>query len=651
MRQRTRKFLAGLLSLGLLLQAASPLSALAAGTGADPAELTITISETDYGFDQSANQTLKAGSTNVTVRYDSSAQRYVVAGTFGDNMVIAGTQSNGQYPNIKFDIQSKGPGKSIKPQNLNDVEITSTTGVTIDNSSRVYGDLDVNANGYIWIGGTTDGKVTITSTSSRSIYMQPFYNTEGYVAESMVVNAPNSEQFRIIGYHEYNKPLTKNGITVTAKSVILDARYNKQVGKVTFHAPDSGSYVAYTDVEKTNSIALPNNTELTGEYLVIEEGTPATPTLSITVDKGGPTQQTVTLTGKSDGAVDMTGDALNLTATYEPTTGTYTISSTLRSSAVITGTAAGGQKPSLVLTSKQPTLDVSGVKDFSIDAFEMAINGSATIDCDGAVRIASSGSNALSGTLTITNAGDVTLKSKKQTLAGGSIQCSGKVEIISGSSVGFNDLTIKTSDKVSITGYVVDALLQRNCLLDVTASGLTLNNTMGGIGRVKFTPSDGGEYAAFTDAEELENLPNGEVISGSSLSIQPKAASEEPADTAGSTADAGGALAAVMVGGAAVWGGYQAATRVILHKLLPEGAAIPANRGQLALLVWNAAGRPEPAAAPAFTDVADADTAKAAQWCAEQGYLDAKTESTFKPDGLVTKVKVIKVWNAAFPKN
>ena len=401
MRQRTRKFLAGLLSLGLLLQAASPLSALAAGTGADPAELTITISETDYGFDQSANQTLKAGSTNVTVRYDSSAQRYVVAGTFGDNMVITGTQSNGQYPNIKFDIQSKGPGKSIKPQKLNDVEITSTTGVTIDNSSRVYGDLDINANGYIWIGGTTDGKVTITSTSSRDIYMQPFDNTEGYVAESMVVNAPASEQFRIVGYQAYNKPLTKNGITVTAKSVILDARYNKQVGKVTFHAPDSGSYVAYTDVEKTNSIALPNNTEITGEYLKIEAGTPAVPTLSIAVDKGSAAKQTVTLAGRSNGKVDMTGDALNITAVYDPATCTYSISSTLRSSAVITGTAAGGQKPSLVLTSKQPTLDVSGVNDFSIEAPAIAINGNAAIDCDGAVQIISSGSNALSGTLTI----------------------------------------------------------------------------------------------------------------------------------------------------------------------------------------------------------------------------------------------------------
>ena len=65
----------------------------------------------------------------------------------------------------------------------------------------------------------------------------------------------------------------------------------------------------------------------------------------------------------------------------------------------------------------------------------------------------------------------------------------------------------------------------------------------------------------------------------------------------------GGAIAAVAVGGAAIWGGYEIATRVILHSLLPEGTAIPASRGQLALLVWNTAGRPEPAGAPAFADV------------------------------------------------
>ena len=111
----------------------------------------------------------------------------------------------------------------------------------------------------------------------------------------------------------------------------------------------------------------------------------------------------------------------------------------------------------------------------------------------------------------------------------------------------------------------------------------------------------------------------------------------------------GGTIAAVAVGGAAIWGGYEIATRVILNDLLPEGAAIPANRGQLALLVWNTAGRPEPAGAPAFADVTDPDMAKAAQWCTEQGTMDAKGDR-FEPEGWTPKFKVIEVWNKAFPK-
>ena len=111
----------------------------------------------------------------------------------------------------------------------------------------------------------------------------------------------------------------------------------------------------------------------------------------------------------------------------------------------------------------------------------------------------------------------------------------------------------------------------------------------------------------------------------------------------------GGAIAAVAVGGAAIWGGYEIATRVILNGLLPEGAAIPANRGQLALLIWTEKGKPEPAAQPAFADVADADMAKAAQWCTEQGTMDAKGDR-FEPEGWTPKFKVIEVWNKAFPK-
>lgn len=117
----------------------------------------------------------------------------------------------------------------------------------------------------------------------------------------------------------------------------------------------------------------------------------------------------------------------------------------------------------------------------------------------------------------------------------------------------------------------------------------------------------------------------------------------------GGAGGAGAAIAGVAIGGAAVWGGYEITTRVILHSLLPEGAAIPANRGQLALLIWTEKGKPEPAAQPAFADITDAEQAKAAQWCVEQGLLDAR-EGKFESDGWMPKFKTIEIWNKAFPK-
>ena len=112
---------------------------------------------------------------------------------------------------------------------------------------------------------------------------------------------------------------------------------------------------------------------------------------------------------------------------------------------------------------------------------------------------------------------------------------------------------------------------------------------------------------------------------------------------------AGAIVAGAALGGAAVWGGYEITTRIILNDLLPAGAAIPANRGQLALLIWTEKGKPEPAAQPAFADVADPDMAKAAQWCTEQGTMATKGDR-FEPEGWTPKFKVIEVWNKAFPK-
>ena len=124
---------------------------------------------------------------------------------------------------------------------------------------------------------------------------------------------------------------------------------------------------------------------------------------------------------------------------------------------------------------------------------------------------------------------------------------------------------------------------------------------------------------------------------------------DEPVIDGGDGSGFGAVLA--VAGGAAVVGAagfgiYEMATRALLKDLLPEGTAIPATRGELALLLWQNAGRPEPAALPAFADTADTETAKAAQWCTEQGLLTAE-DGAFHPEQKVTKYRVIRIWKQA----
>ena len=84
-----------------------------------------------------------------------------------------------------------------------------------------------------------------------------------------------------------------------------------------------------------------------------------------------------------------------------------------------------------------------------------------------------------------------------------------------------------------------------------------------------------------------------------------------------------------------------------LRETLPAGAAIPANRGELALLLWNAADKPEPEKQPAFTDVSDLETAKAAQWAIETGLMETESSGKFAPAKRVTRLKVFRTWKAA----
>ena len=113
--------------------------------------------------------------------------------------------------------------------------------------------------------------------------------------------------------------------------------------------------------------------------------------------------------------------------------------------------------------------------------------------------------------------------------------------------------------------------------------------------------------------------------------------------------DGGAGIAVLAIGGAAVaglvgYGVYSYVSEQQLKALLPEGVAVPENRAQTALLLWNTADRPEPAAQPAVPDVADPDTAKAAQWCVEQGLMNLKFRGRFAPDGSSPAYKTLNAY-------
>ena len=105
-------------------------------------------------------------------------------------------------------------------------------------------------------------------------------------------------------------------------------------------------------------------------------------------------------------------------------------------------------------------------------------------------------------------------------------------------------------------------------------------------------------------------------------------------------------LVGVAVVGVAGVVAYQVGTELILDQLLPAGVAVPHTRAELAMLLWNTAGRPAPATLPAFADVADPELAQAAQWAIEQGHLKARADGSFKPDKGVAKWRVIRGYRA-----
>ena len=723
MKRWTRKLLAGLLSFGMLLQVASPLSALAADSvGADTAELIVILKQGDTGKEitayvgQDTTSIDLGGNYKPTVAY--GVDGYIITGPMGmyhsasgngqgysDEVTIKGV--NGHTPSLKQDGQVNGDltvenvDSFTKIGSVNGAEKINCTGdVELETESNVSYGLNVGTQGSVTVTATgkadtlagnteinCDGPVNIKNTSTGLIIC----------VGNLVVNT--SSDVTISGNCE---SLTKyySVADIKAKSLTMQ-NDDGSIGNVKFTGTDTTSAyrVAVGESESSNTQTALNGTNysetVNAKYLNIQPGTPENTDPDDKVTNYG-----ITVTMNHGEAIGVTsnncGNILgddNGKLTYDPESRTLTGTGTF-GKLKINITAADSVDVKLSNDAGGIVVDgsltVEGAQNVTVvsknaaesNAFGTVVCGDVTINCTGNILLENEGTGDVIGgsgasrTLKVEKAHDVTIRgvcnaseSAKATYTiygSAEIDCTGNVEITSDAYVAVREkLTVDGAQNVTISGNQDNRAAIGGTAEIACSDTVTLENKGSGkavSGELKYTPTHTQKYeiktgAAAASAETFYTGESGTGYTGafdnSYINIVPAGSGDTTPDDTGtvdSVSDAGGAVAAVLVGGAAVWGGYEIATRVILHNILPEGASIPANRGQLALLVWNNAGRPEPVNEPAFVDMDDADMAKAAQWCVEQGIMEAKTAETFKPEGWMPKFKVIEVWNKAFPK-
>ena len=206
------------------------------------------------------------------------------------------------------------------------------------------------------------------------------------------------------------------------------------------------------------------------------------------------------------------------------------------------------------------------------------------------------------------------------TLSGGAFDVS-KVITLNGGTVNGNILTVNKGVNKVTYSYRCSENVTSAFALDVTGKdGIPGGGSTGGGTVPPVTPPE----PPVTPPEPPVTPPSGGGDGGGAVVI----------------VAAAGAVAAGVVG----YGVYNYVSGRKLQALLPEGVAAPENRAQTALLLWNTAGRPEPAEAPAFADVADPDTAKAAQWCVEQGLMKRRLNGKFAPGSSIPAYQVLNAY-------
>ena len=627
---------------------------------------------------------VRAPETDVILNGGIGARSSLTIGQQGDSSAVGAhdvTVTSDRYDAIQGEADINCTGK---------VNIRSDKSMAVNGSLNIYDSSEVTLSAG---SNVVNGSANITSNGNVAIY-----STVGRAAEKLTIN--NAENVTIsirdaAGAVSGDTKITASG-TVTLKNNAQGGR----VGTVAFTQAGGKNYVYYTSEEPDAKLIDPRIHPLAeaagSSYLRIEPRE----TYSITVKNG-----TAQVVGDTDGKLTTAFAGEKVTVSGEnknPSVTKFGGWKVISPEGFELTEAQKNTEKNMTFTMPASPVELKASYSFPAPVVDMPV-----IVTGGTIRVG--GGERQTGTVLVQPGQTVTIEANEPVKENESFH-HWKVEKDSSKNIGIiegslGSETEKGTEKIVFTMpqdgvkltavYSIPASVLRST---VTVTGGTAKSTLdegsdipaeiGTEVKITATPYDAEKYPGMEFVEwEIkypdsfyEKFPDGipenlqlkldnaksatttfkmpvypvKLIAHWSASPVAKPDPDEPIDEDFGVEPApmdttGGTIAAVAVGGAAIWGGYEIATRVILNGLLPEGAAIPANRGQLALLIWTEKGKPEPAGAPAFADVTDPDMAKAAQWCTEQGTMDAKGDR-FEPEGWTPKFKVIEVWNKAFPK-
>ena len=184
----------------------------------------------------------------------------------------------------------------------------------------------------------------------------------------------------------------------------------------------------------------------------------------------------------------------------------------------------------------------------------------------------------------------------------------------------------------------------------LNANGGTVTGKVTNKGTIKATGTPVTQFTGTLDNEEGASVTagdfrgctitnNGGTIGGDAILDNPEPDPEQPG--AGSEDGGTGAVIVALAVGTAVVGGGILLAHSYIQNNLPEGFAVPETRQELAVVLWNMAGKPEPASQQTYTDVQDEEVLKAVCWAVENELVTPETESTLGADVRVNRLQVI----------